>query len=146
MPLTPSKCLSKWIKLDKWDYFQNDFQDVFFFFILNLIYFYETIVRGSSLSFGHSDPDPRSLENKKLHSLLCFTVLHNCVHAIIWPEKFLRSTVHSIFIGQKALKAGLSEEIVIVIVLVLVLNFKSFFCDLLASVNLAKKVGCKGQH
>ena len=34
----------------------------------------------------------------------------------------------------------------IVIVLVLVLNFESFFCDLLASVGLVNKNGCKGQH
>ena len=33
-----------------------------------------------------------------------------------------------------------------VIVLVLVLNFVSFFCDLLASVGLVNKNGCKGQH
>ena len=30
--------------------------------------------------------------------------------------------------------------------LVLVLNFESFFCDLLASVGLVNKNGCKGQH
>ena len=34
----------------------------------------------------------------------------------------------------------------IVIVLVLVLNFESFFCDLLASVCLVNKNGCKVQH
>ena len=33
-----------------------------------------------------------------------------------------------------------------VLVLVLVLNFESFFCDLLASVGLVNKNGCKGQH
>ena len=32
------------------------------------------------------------------------------------------------------------------IVLVLVLNFESFFCDFLASVGLVNKNGCKGQH
>ena len=34
----------------------------------------------------------------------------------------------------------------IVIVLVLVLNFESFFCELLASVGLVNKNGCKDQH
>jgi hypothetical protein len=33
-----------------------------------------------------------------------------------------------------------------VLVLVLVLNFESFSCDLLASVGLVNKNGCKGQH
>ena len=33
-----------------------------------------------------------------------------------------------------------------VLVLVLVLNFESFFCDLLASVGLVNKNGCKDQH
>ena len=33
-----------------------------------------------------------------------------------------------------------------VLVLSLVLNFESFFCDLLASVGLLNKNGCKGQH
>ena len=32
------------------------------------------------------------------------------------------------------------------IVIVLVLNFESFFCDLLASVGLVNKNGCKSQH
>ena len=31
-------------------------------------------------------------------------------------------------------------------VLVLVLNFESMFCDLLASVSLVNKNGCKGKH
>jgi hypothetical protein len=47
--------------MDKWDYFQNRAQDLFFlFYILILIYFfeYETIVRSSAWSFGHSDPNP----------------------------------------------------------------------------------------
>ena len=35
---------------------------------------------------------------------------------------------------------------VLVLVLVLVLNFESFFLDLLASVGLVNKNGCKGQH
>ena len=33
-----------------------------------------------------------------------------------------------------------------VLVLVLVLNFESIFCDLLASVSLVNKNGCKGKH
>ena len=33
-----------------------------------------------------------------------------------------------------------------VLVLVLVLNFESIFCDLLASDSLVNKNGCKGKH
>ena len=33
-----------------------------------------------------------------------------------------------------------------IVVLVLLLNFESFFSDLLASVDLGNKNGCKGQH
>ena len=33
-----------------------------------------------------------------------------------------------------------------VLVLVLVLDFESIFCDLLASVSLVNKNGCKGKH
>ena len=33
-----------------------------------------------------------------------------------------------------------------VLVLVLVLNFESILCDLLASVSLVNKNGCKGKH
>ena len=45
------------------------------------------------------------------------------------------------------LKAEVSEEILNWhIVLVLVHNFESFFCDLLASVSLVNKNRCKGQH
>jgi hypothetical protein len=53
-----------WIKLEKWDYFQNGSQDFFsLFYILILIPFlkYETIVRSCALSFGHLDPDPSSV-------------------------------------------------------------------------------------
>ena len=45
---------------------QNSSQD-FFFLLYNLIFTYlfryETIVRSSALSFGHSDPDPSSVTN-----------------------------------------------------------------------------------
>jgi hypothetical protein len=48
--------------VDKWDYFQNGSQDFFFLFFsfnFHLFFFkYETIVRSSAWSFGHSDPDP----------------------------------------------------------------------------------------
>ena len=49
--------------MDKWDYFQNGSQDFLFFSISIFIYLskYETIVRSSVLSFGHSDPDPSSV-------------------------------------------------------------------------------------
>ena len=33
-----------------------------------------------------------------------------------------------------------------IMTLVLVLNFESFFCDLIASVGLVNKNGCKGLH
>ena len=33
VPLATSKCLSKWIKVDKWDYFKNSPQDFFFSFL-----------------------------------------------------------------------------------------------------------------
>ena len=47
--------------MDKWDYFQYASKD--FFSLLIFIYFfkYETIVRSSAWSFGHSDPDPSSV-------------------------------------------------------------------------------------
>ena len=53
------------IQVDKWDYiFQKPPTGSFFlFYILIFIYFfkYETIVRSSAWSFGHSDPDPSSV-------------------------------------------------------------------------------------
>ena len=63
VPLAPSKCLSKWIKMDKWDYFQNGSRDFFLFYILIFIHFlkYETIVRSSAWAFCHSDPYPSSV-------------------------------------------------------------------------------------
>jgi hypothetical protein len=64
VPLAPSKCLSKWIKVDKWDYFQNR-QQVFIFSLFSfnfyLFFEYETFVRSSALSLSHSDPDPSSV-------------------------------------------------------------------------------------
>ena len=66
--LASSKCLSKRIKLDKLDYFQNGSQDFFsllysIFYILILIYFFkhENIVRSRASSFGQSDPDPSKI-------------------------------------------------------------------------------------
>ena len=55
---------------------------------------------------------------------------------------------HTGWCGLKRLKylKRFWNGIVIVLVLVLVLNFESFFCDLLASVGLVNKNGCKGQH
>ena len=75
-----SKCLSKWIKVEKWDYFRIGPQDFFLFYILIFIYFfkYETIVRSSASSFGHSDPDPGSvLFNPWRPSFLIITRLHD---------------------------------------------------------------------
>ena len=77
VPLAPSKCLSKWIKVDKWDYFQNGPQDFFSLFsflfsLLILIFFfkYETTIRSSAWSFGHSDPDPSSVNYKMIFAQL----------------------------------------------------------------------------
>jgi hypothetical protein len=52
------------VLIQVWDYFQNRPQDFFFlFYILILIYIfeYETIVRSSAWSFGHSDLDTSSV-------------------------------------------------------------------------------------
>ena len=38
MPLALSKCLSKWIKMDKWDYFQISHQDFCFSFMFYLFF------------------------------------------------------------------------------------------------------------
>ena len=41
VPLTQSKCLSKWIKVDKWDYFQNRPQDFFFsYYIFQFLFLF----------------------------------------------------------------------------------------------------------
>ena len=53
---------------------QNPPQDLFFlFYILILIYFlkYQTIVRNSAWSFGHSDPHPSSVQNE-WPNLICW--------------------------------------------------------------------------
>ena len=76
VPLAPSKCLSKWIKVDKWDYFQNGSQDFFFSFLFSLLIFiyffkYETIVRSSAWSFDHSDPDPSSVNYEEESAFSC---------------------------------------------------------------------------
>ena len=49
--------------MDKWDNFSVIFFSFFFLFTLIFIYFfkYETIVRNSASSFGHSDPYPGSV-------------------------------------------------------------------------------------
>ena len=46
--------------MDKWDYFQNRPQD-FFSFIFIYFLKYETIIRRSAWSFGHSDSDSSSV-------------------------------------------------------------------------------------
>ena len=54
------------IQVDKWDYFKNRPQErLFVFYIFVFIFFlkYETIVRSSASSFGHSDPDPSSVRS-----------------------------------------------------------------------------------
>ena len=78
VPLAPFKCLSKWIKVDKWDYFQNGSNDFSFLFsTLIFIYFlkYETIVRSSVCSFYYSDPYPSSVKsNWKSYRLFLFYI------------------------------------------------------------------------
>jgi hypothetical protein len=49
---------------DKWDYFKYRPKERFFVFYILVFFFflkYETIVRSSASSFGHSDPDPSSV-------------------------------------------------------------------------------------
>ena len=62
VPLAPSKCLSKFIKVDKLDYFQNGPQHFLSLLYIYIFFKYETIVRSSAWSFGHSDPDPSSVK------------------------------------------------------------------------------------
>ena len=71
MPLAPSKWLSKWlsrwIKVNKWHYFHFCSQDFFFLSSISIFFYffeYETIslVRRSAWSFGHSVPDPSSVQ------------------------------------------------------------------------------------
>ena len=62
------KSLSKWIKVDM---MSGSFQkpligSLFFSFNLNLFFEYETIVRSSTYSFGHSDPGPSSVNTLPL--------------------------------------------------------------------------------
>ena len=73
MPLAPSKCLSKLIKgimskTARWNFSS--------LYILIFIYFfkYETTVRSSASSFGHSDPDPGSVLSY-IHTLIRYFFL-----------------------------------------------------------------------
>ena len=66
VPLALSKCLSKWIKVDQWDYFQNGSHTFFSVLIYICFFEYETIVRNSPWSFAHSDPDPSSVWTERL--------------------------------------------------------------------------------
>ena len=38
VPLAPSKWLSRWIKMDKWDYFHFCIQDFFFLFSISVLF------------------------------------------------------------------------------------------------------------
>ena len=61
--MAPFKWLSRWIKVDKWDYFyflSQIFFSISYFTLIQFFFKYETIVRRSASSFGHSDPDPSS--------------------------------------------------------------------------------------
>ena len=40
VPLAPSKCLSKWIKVDKWDYIKKGSQIFFFSFIFQFSFIF----------------------------------------------------------------------------------------------------------
>ena len=88
VPLALSKCLSKWIKVDKWDYFQNLLQDFFlsflFYILVKFFFEYETIVRSSTWSFGLSDPDPSSV-----HTKLYWKVGKVILEIVAGPERFL---------------------------------------------------------
>ena len=98
---TPSvKCLSKWINVDKWDYFKNCSQDFLplLYFNFQLFFRYETIVSSSSAwSFGHSDPDPSSAQCRSFQFLgLC---LHNNFSSVV---EFQRCWVlKSMIFGQE---------------------------------------------
>ena len=95
-----SKCLSKWIKVDKWEYFQNRPQDFFFFHISISMYFftYETIVRSRAWSFGYSDSDPSNVDiNLQKNMLLKWRIFS-------WPGKLKRidkTQNHDLFISPK---------------------------------------------
>ena len=68
------------IQVDKWDYFKNRPQDFFLFYIYLFFFLkYETIVRSSAWSFGHSDPDPSSVLRFSYfgsYQILCINVTH----------------------------------------------------------------------
>ena len=56
--------LSRWINVDEWDYFQCCSLDFFSYFNFIRYFFpfkYDTNVRRSASSFGHSDPDKNSV-------------------------------------------------------------------------------------
>ena len=82
MLLAPSKCLFKWIKVDKQDYLKigSRFLKLFLFwdrickFLTNL-----ECIRSYTCSLGHSDPDPCSVitVNVKYSGLLY--LLHFCI-------------------------------------------------------------------
>ena len=52
VPLASSKCLSKWIKVDKWDYFQNGSQMFFFTFIFIYIFIFLNVKPLSEVATG----------------------------------------------------------------------------------------------
>ena len=62
------------------------------------------------------------------------------------PKIVLSSTCSLILNRFEHSKEGGMLRFWNVLVLVLVLNFESIFCDLLASVSLVNKNGCKGKH
>jgi hypothetical protein len=58
VPKALRKCLSKWINVT----ISKTAHRIFFLFsILIYLFEYETIIRSSASSFGHSDPDPNSV-------------------------------------------------------------------------------------
>ena len=67
--------------MDEWNYFKNLPHDIFLISLLFFVNFfeYETIVRSSARSFGHSDPNPSSVvwsvNHVSSHAILCFS---NC--------------------------------------------------------------------
>ena len=91
--MAPSKCLSKWIKGDKWDYFKNSPQDLFSLLIFIYFFEYETIVRSSAWSFGHSDPDPSSV-NKTPKKTGFITAVMDWVGSVSVCECIVRNSIH----------------------------------------------------
>ena len=96
LSLAPSKWLSRWIKVDKWDYFHSR-------------------VKRSAHCFVHSDPDPNSVfllifQNEMNHGSLIFFLgnaiepIKELLRFISWFFCFLNSEFPLKFHGQVAIQ------------------------------------------